>query len=74
MDQIRVLAGKGPLTWDYDEEADVLYVSVGKPAKALGIDIGEGIVARYDEQKQEVIGLTILGLRSRVMDNVTRSP
>ena len=31
------------LNWDYDEEAGVLYISIGEPQKVLEIDIGEGI-------------------------------
>ena len=30
------------IDWDYDEEADVLYLSVGEPQPAVGIDVGEG--------------------------------
>jgi uncharacterized protein YuzE len=52
--------------WDYDDEADVLYLSVGKPRPAVGIDIGDGVVLRYDEETQEVVGLTVIGLRAKV--------
>ncbi len=52
--------------WDYDDEADVLYLSVGKPRPAIGIDIGDGVVLRYDEATQEVVGLTVIGLRAKV--------
>lgn len=37
------------VSWEYDEGADVLYISFGKPKKALSIDLGSGIVARYLE-------------------------
>jgi uncharacterized protein YuzE len=47
------------LDWKYDSAADVLYVSVGKPRKAIGIDIGQGVVVRYDEAKGEVVGLKL---------------
>jgi len=42
-------------TWDYDEEADVLYLSVGNPRPALGMDIGEGLILRYDAANNEVV-------------------
>jgi len=58
------------ITWDYDEEGDVLYLSIGEPRPAIGMDIGEGIVVRYDEVSQEVVGLTLIGLRARVMKNL----
>ena len=54
------------LSWDYDGEADVLYISLGKPREAVGIDIGDGVIVRYDEAKGEVVGITILGLRNRL--------
>jgi len=50
MEAIRILEGKPNLNWEYDEEADVLYVSVGEPQPALGVDIGEGVILRYDEK------------------------
>ncbi|MCR4405183.1 MAG: DUF2283 domain-containing protein [Candidatus Acetothermia bacterium] len=55
------------LNWDYDGEADVLYLSFGDPRAAVGVDIGEGVVLRYDEEKGEVVGLTILGLGAKLL-------
>ena len=60
---------KEGVDWDYDEEADVLYLSIGKPRKATGVDIGRGVVVRYDEKKKEVVGLTILGVRARLVES-----
>jgi hypothetical protein len=48
----------------------VLYVSIGKPRKAIGVDIGQGVVVRYDEEKREVVGLTILAVRQRVAESL----
>ena len=56
------------LNWDYDGEADVLYLSFGEPRAAVGVDIGEGVILRYDEEKGEVVGLTILGLGAKLLD------
>ena len=70
METIKILEGKPSLTWKYDEEADVLYISVGKPKSAVGIDIGDGMVVRYDEKKKEVIGLTIIGFRTRTLESI----
>ncbi|WP_206070631.1 DUF2283 domain-containing protein [Nodosilinea sp. P-1105] len=47
-------------------EADVLYLSVGEPRPAVGVDIGNGVILRYDEVTQEVIGLTVIGLRAKL--------
>jgi len=67
MEAIRILEGKPNLSWEYDEEADVLYVSVGDPQPALGVDIGEGVILRYDEKKSEVVGLTVIGVKARLL-------
>jgi uncharacterized protein YuzE len=62
---------RGDITWDYDEDSDVLYLSVGEPRPAVGMDIGEGVILRYDESRQEVVGLTLMGLRSRLMGSLS---
>jgi len=67
MEAVKILENPERVTWDYDEEADVLYLGVGDPAAALGVDVGEGVVLRYDESRKEVIGLTILGVRTRLL-------
>ena len=64
---IKILEKPSEISWDYDEEADVLYLSVGEPRSALGVDIGEGVVARYDETNKEVVGITLIGLRARLL-------
>jgi uncharacterized protein YuzE len=71
MEVLKILEKPQEIDWDYDEEADVLYISVGKPQPAIGIDIGEGIVARYDEAQKEVVGITIIGLRDRVLKGIS---
>ncbi len=71
MEAMKILESKDQLNWEYDEEADVLYISVGTPQPALGVDIGEGVVVRYDERKSEVVGLTIVGLREKLLKELT---
>lgn len=34
-----------PLDWEYDDEADSLYVSFSRPTPATGLDFGEGVPA-----------------------------
>jgi uncharacterized protein YuzE len=70
MEALKILEGKPSLHWEFDEEADVLYISVGKPRPAVGLDIGDGIVVRYDQKKQEVVGLSILGFRARTLERL----
>jgi hypothetical protein len=43
-----------------------IYLSVGAPRSAVGVDIGDGVVLRYDEETQEVVGLTVIGLRQQL--------
>lgn len=66
MEAIKLFEKGTELRWEYDGEADVLYISLGKPKEATGIDIGDGVIVRYDESKGEVVGITILGLRERL--------
>ncbi len=62
-----------PLDWEYDGEADTLYLSFGKPRAALGVDVGEGIVVRYDEKAREVVGLTLIGVGKRMEEYMKKS-
>jgi len=70
MDAVRILDRADRIDWHYDEEVDVLYLSFGKPRKAVGIDIGDGVVVRYDEKKKDVVGLTVLGMRARLLKSL----
>jgi hypothetical protein len=38
----------------------------------VGTDIGEGVIVHYDEARGEVVGLTLLGLRARVLEGLRR--
>jgi len=67
VETLRIIESKKDLTWEYDAEADVLYLSVGQPKKAEGIDIGEGTVVRVDPETQEVVGITLIGIRERML-------
>jgi uncharacterized protein YuzE len=67
METLKILEKPSAINWDYDEEADVLYLSIGEPRPAAGVDIGEGIVVRYDEKQKDVVGLTLIGLRVRLL-------
>jgi len=73
MEAIRILEKPAAITWGYDEEADVLYLSIREPQPAVGLDIGEGIILRYDEARKEVVGLTLIGLRARLLKRLASS-
>ena len=67
MEALKILEKPGVFNWDYDKEADVLYISIGEPQAALSIDIGEGVIVRYNEVHKEVVGITLIGLRDRLL-------
>ena len=62
-----------PLDWEYDGEADTLYISFGKPKPAVGVDVGEGVIVRYDEKAREVVGLTLIGVGKRLEEYIRKS-
>lgn len=71
MEAIKVFEKKDvPIDWEYDGEADTLYLSFGRPKPAVGIDIGEGVIVRYDEGAKEVVGLTIVGVGRRLEEHI----
>ena len=72
MEALKIQEKQSNLDWEYDAEADVLYISVGKPKATEGMDIGEGTIARLDPKSGEVVGLTIIGLRQRMVDALGR--
>ena len=51
---------------DHDEEADVLYISFGKPKEAQdSIEIEDGIIYRIADN--EVVGITITHFKARTL-------
>jgi len=72
MEAVKILEKGKKIDWEYDEEGDVLYLNIGKPRKATGVDIGQGVIVRYDEKKKEVVGLTVLGVRSKLLENLEK--
>ena len=51
---------------DYDEEADVLYISFGKPREAKDtVEVENGVI--YRVINKEVVGITITNFKSRAL-------
>ena len=51
---------------DYDEEADVLYISFGKPREARdSIEVEDGVIYRIADN--EVVGITITNFKARTL-------
>jgi uncharacterized protein YuzE len=61
MEALNILEKQKSLNWEYDAEADVLYISVGKPQKAEGLDVGEGLIIRLNPKEMKMVGLTVIG-------------
>jgi len=52
------------IDFDYDEEADVLYISFGKPREAKdSVEVEDGVV--YKLADNEVVGITITDFKAR---------
>jgi uncharacterized protein YuzE len=52
---------KGFLHIGYDREADVLYLSLGKPRKGMEYrEMGNGVVLRIDPETDGIVGLTVM--------------
>jgi len=52
------------IDFDYDEEADVLYISFGKPREAKdSVEVEDGVVYRLADN--EVVGITITDFKAR---------
>ena len=66
MESVKPLDERGTFDWEYDVDADVLYLSHGEPREAVGVDAGDGLIFRYDEATDTLVGLTIVGVRARL--------
>ena len=52
------------ISLDYDEEADVLYISFGKTREAKdSIEVEDGIIYRITDN--EIVGITIIDFKKR---------
>lgn len=67
MEPVKPLDEHGTFQWEYDAEADVLYLSQDEPEEAVGVDAGDGLIFRYDETSGKLVGLTIVGVQARMV-------
>ena len=70
METLKILKKKENIILEYDEEADVLYLSFSEPQSAMGIDIGEGTIVRYNEKTHDIVGITIISFRERMISEL----
>ncbi|MEG4850669.1 DUF2188 domain-containing protein [Microcoleus sp. B5-D4] len=69
---VKILEDSPTITGFYDREADVLYISLGEPREGLAVDISDGAIARYHEDSETIVGITLIGLRQRVLKELNR--
>ena len=50
---------KAKIIMSYDKEADTIYISFGKPRKAISEEIDQNVVVRRDPKTSETVGITI---------------
>lgn len=70
MESLNISEKKKKIKWDYDAEADVLYISFGNPKNAEGVDIGDGTIIRMESDTKEIIGVTILNPLHRTLSSL----
>lgn len=71
METLNISEKKDKIKWDYDAEADVLYISFGNPQNAEGVDIGEGTIVRVQADTKEIIGITIINPLRRTLKSLS---
>jgi uncharacterized protein YuzE len=62
------------LTFDYDEHADVLYLSLGKPKPAIAEELADGVLLRRDPATNAIVGLTIVDFRTSFLKRPKHLP
>ena len=63
------------LYYYYDKEADVLYLSQGKPnPKYHNLETADDVILRIDPKSKAVKGLTVLNLSKRQGKNLSPIP
>ncbi len=53
------------LIFYYDDEGDMLDISVGKPRNAISNELGDDIIERVNPETKQIIGFTILNFKKR---------
>ena len=55
------------LMFSYDQEADVLYMSIGRPAEGMDyVEVDDNTILRVHPETREVVGVTIIDFAKRV--------
>ena len=54
------------MNYDYDKNADVLYISFGKPKEAICVEKEAGILLRVDPFKDKLVGITVINVKKKL--------
>ena len=57
------------LTVSYDKDADVLYITEGKPREAIGEMMDDGVIVRRDINSKKIFGFTIVDFMEHFAGN-----
>ncbi len=57
---------KKKLSFSYDEDGDVLDISIGKPKKAISTEERDDFFVRRDVKTKKIVGFSILNFRNRM--------
>lgn len=57
------------ISLDYDKENDVLYLYFEKVQEAVSREIADGVFVRLDPYTDQVVGVTILDLRKKSLED-----
>lgn len=70
METIKLIEKKKNIQWNYDAEADVLYIFYDEPQKAEGIDLGNGTIARINPVTNEIVGFTLINPLQKTINSL----
>ena len=59
---------KEGLSINYDEDADILYISLGRPQPAISVEVNDGNLMRVDPFTDELVGITVLDFKERHLE------
>jgi uncharacterized protein YuzE len=56
---------EGKINFFFDEEGDVLDITIGKPKKGVAKELKNDIAIRCDPETGEIVGIVILNFKKR---------
>jgi len=72
MEALKMVSKPKEVSWEYDRDADVLYISFGKPQEAMTMDLGGGVLVRYLKNNKKIVGFTVVGMKEILRPSAKR--